>query len=142
MNCLISGTLSLTVTAPSEINVSIRSDSPIVLNCTYILDIYETIDVLYIKKKTSSGSYNELAKFTAQSTLYAPHGDYLRERSDIYGFNTGSSSAALVINDVKCEDDGQYQCYVDYVNKNTAFIHVKNTIVYIHGNNIVKIRMH
>lgn len=100
------------------------------------------MDVLYIKKKTSSGSYNELAKFTARSTLYAPHGDYLRERSDIYGFNTGSSSAALVINDVKCEDDGQYQCYVDYVNKNTAFIHVKNTIVYIHGNNIVKIRMH
>lgn len=140
MNCLISGTLSLTVTAPSEINVSIRSDSPIVLNCTYILDIYETIDVLYIKKKTSSGSYIELAKFTDRGTLYTPHGEYLRERSDIYGFNTGSSSAVLAINDVRCEDDGQYQCYVNYVSKYTSLKNIQNTTVYINGNILIHIQ--
>lgn len=140
MNNLLSGTLSLTVTAPSEINVTLRSDSSVVLNCTYILDVNEFIDVLYIRKKTSSGSYIELAKFNDKFTLYTSNGEYLRERSNIYGLNTGSSSAVMAINDVRCEDDGQYQCYVNYVSKYTSLKNIQNTTVYINGNILIHIQ--
>lgn len=124
---------------PPEINVTLKPDSSIVLNCTYTLNVDETIDVLSIKKKTFSEGYIELAKFSDRSTLYTQHGEYLRERSDIYGFNTGSSSAVLVINDVKCEDDGQYQCYVDYISKDTGLKYLQNTTVYINGNILIYI---
>lgn len=126
---------------PPEINVTLKLDSSIVLNCTYTLGVNEIIDVLFIKKKKSSGDYIELAKFTDRNTLYTLHGGYLRERSDIYGFNTGSSSAVLDINDVRCEDDGQYQCYVDYVSKATPLKKFQNTTVYINGNILINIQI-
>lgn len=138
--CLPAGVFSLIVFIPPEINVTLQSDSSIVLNCTYTLDVNEIFDVLTIKKKTSSGSYIELAKFTDRSTLYILNGEYLRERSNIYGFDTGSSSAALVINDVKCEDDGKYQCCVDYNSKNMAFKKMQETTVYIIGNILIYIQ--
>lgn len=138
--CVPTGVFSLTVFIPPEINVILKSDSSIVLNCTYILDVNESIDVLFIKKKTSSGSYIELAKFTDRSTLYIEHGEYLRERSKIYGFKNGSSSVVLAINDVRCEDDGQYQCFVYYNTKDTALKNLQNTTVYINGNILIHIQ--
>lgn len=140
MNNLLSGILSLTVTAPSEINASLRSDSSIVLNCTYTLDVNETFDALFIKKKISSGNYIPLAKFTDRIALYTYHTKYLIERSNLYGFNTGSSSAVLAIHDVRCEDDGQYQCCVYYNIKDTALMNIQNTTVYINGNILIHIQ--
>lgn len=140
LNNLLSGTLSLTITAPPEINVSLRSNSSIVLNCTYTLDLNEAMDALYIKKKTSSGSYIELAKFTDRGALYTSYGEYLIERSKIYGFKNGSSSAVLAINDVRCEDDGQYQCCVDYSSKHTALKNIQNTSIYINGKILIHIQ--
>lgn len=136
LNCILLDILSLTVITPShEINVTLKSDSSIVLNCTYTLETNEYRDVFYIKKKTSSGGYNVLVKYTDRYTLYTPRGEYLRNRSDIYGFVNGSSSATLIINDVRCEDDGQYQCYLDYVSNNKPLKSLQNTIVYVHGKN-------
>lgn len=122
-------------------NVTLKSDSSIVLNCTYTLGVNESFETLYIKKKTSTESYIELAKFTDRGHLYTEHGEYLIERSKIYGFKNGSSSAVLAINDVRCEDDGQYQCCVDYNSKNLAFKKWQNTTVYINGNILIYIQM-
>lgn len=125
---------------PTEINVTLQSDSSIVLNCTTTLGVNEIFDVLIIKKKTSSGRYIELAKFTDRYTVYTQDGEYLKNRSKLYGFNTGSSSAVLAINKVRCEDDGQYQCYVDYISKDSGLKSIQNTTVYINGNILIHIQ--
>lgn len=135
--CFPAGVFSLMVFIPPEINVTLKSNSSIVLNCTYTLGVNDTFDALYIKKKTSTGSYIELAKFNDHGPLYTSYGEYLRGRSNIYGFNTG---AILAINDVRCEDDGQYQCCVDYISKDEAFKSIQNTTVYIIGNILIHIQ--
>lgn len=89
---------------------------------------------MFIKKKTSSGDYNALVRSTERYTFYTRSGEYLSNRSNIYGINTESSSAALIINNVRCEDDGQYQCELEYVSNNMPLKNLKNTTVYIHGN--------
>lgn len=133
--CVTTGVLSLTVIpSPPEIKVTINSNLSITLNCTYRLDTNEYIDVVHIKKKTSSGDYNDLIRSTERGTKYTPSGEYLRNRFNIYGINTESSSAALIINDIRFEDDGQYQCELEYVSNNKPLTSMQNTTVYIHGN--------
>lgn len=135
--CVPTGVFSLAVIPPpAEINVTINSNSSIALNCTYRLDTNEYIDIVHIKKKTSSGEYKDLVRSTERGTHYTPSGEYLRYRSNIYGINTESSSAALIINDVRCEDDGQYQCELEYVSNDKPLKSMQNTTVYIHGNHL------
>lgn len=130
--CVPTGVFSLTVIPPPpEINVTLKSDSSVVLNCTYRLQPNEYIVLVYIRKRTSSGGYNDLVRYTERSSQYTPSGEYLRNRSEIYGFDNGS--AVLVIDDVRCEDDGQYQCFLDYTSNEKPAKNLQNTTVYIHG---------
>lgn len=108
---LAEGVNSITVTTKQELNVTLDSNTPIVLNCTHPTDI----SVRTIKwKKLFHGVYKDLAVFDPidGGANFASDGVYLSNRS-ILIYN-GSTSAALIINDVQCEDDGRYQCLVEY----------------------------
>ncbi|XP_062577961.1 uncharacterized protein LOC134239847 [Saccostrea cucullata] len=103
----------MTVITNPELNVTLGSNAPIVLNCTYPTDI----SVRTIKwKKLFHDGYKDLVVFDPgnRDAFFARDGVYLSNRSYlIYPYN-GSTSAVLIINDVMCEDEGLYQCLVDY----------------------------
>ncbi|XP_061181468.1 carcinoembryonic antigen-related cell adhesion molecule 5-like [Saccostrea echinata] len=127
------GISSITVTTNSEINVTLGSNTPIVLNCTYPTEI--TVETIKWKKLVH-GVNKYLARFDPRQSDASLAGDgiYLVNRSNLINPKNSSRSAVLIINDVKCEDDGKYQCFVEYkdgvlikeaTSKTTVFLQVE-----------------
>lgn len=111
------GIISLRITTQPELYVTPGPNSSIVLNCTYIIENSEDISYMYIYwKKSIGGRYAKLAEFYPDKYAKIPEeGDYLRNRSYVTNPGNGSTSAILTINDVRCNDGGDYQCYVWYL---------------------------
>lgn len=137
-NVFTSGIASLKITSPPEINVTLGSNSSFILNCTFELEGKEKIAVIYWKKKTNNG-YVTLVNFYEYFPEYTEYGKYLQSRSKPQTYGNGSTSAVLIINDVRCEDVGQYQCQIKYgpdapkqIETNTT-VYVQGTIFILHG---------
>ncbi|XP_065942282.1 protogenin B-like [Magallana gigas] len=130
----IKGIFSLTITTPPEINVSLGSNSSIVLNCTFELDVNEGIRYVYWGKKLHGTDYNKLVEFFYKNALYKEHGLSLEKRSNLHSFSDISQSAILNITDVRCEDVGQYQCEVEFSVGSKGKKDRKYTDVYIQAN--------
>lgn len=110
---LTEGVSSITLITKPELNVTLGSNSPLVLNCTYPPDI----SVKQITwRKFIINSYKDLAIFDPgeSDAAFATAGVYLRNRSKLTNPKNSSPSAVLIINDVMCEDDGRYQCFSQY----------------------------
>lgn len=108
------GILSLTVSSSPEINVTLGSNSSIKLNCTFVLEDHEVIGSLSWEKKTNNNNYESLANFFSTFSQLTSYGKYLQNRSERQTFLNGSSSAVLTIKYVRCEDVGQYRCFINY----------------------------
>lgn len=125
------GFFCLNITTPPEINITLKSNSSIILNCTYKLDDNEVIkNVLW--KKLSDEDYNDLVDVTPDGVYYSVAGLYLENRSELHRFGNGSTSVVLIIKDVRCTDNGQYQCFIKYLDK-VIQKNWKNTVVYVQG---------
>lgn len=100
--------------------MNVDSNASIVLNCTYVTQKGE--DISYIQWKKRNGSkYNVLVEFYPDNiAVLSTNGDYLKNRSHFVYPENESTSAILNINDVRCEDDGLYQCYMRYIPQNTG----------------------
>uniref|UniRef100_A0A8W8NL16 Ig-like domain-containing protein n=2 Tax=Magallana gigas TaxID=29159 RepID=A0A8W8NL16_MAGGI len=129
------GIFLLTITTSPEINVSLESNSSIVLNCTFELDANEGIRNVYWGKKLHGTNYNKLAEFAYKNAIYnIDHGLSLENRSNLHSFSDTSQSAILNITDVRCEDVGQYQCEVEFSVDSKGKTDRKYTDVYIQAN--------
>uniref|UniRef100_A0A8W8NPU3 Ig-like domain-containing protein n=1 Tax=Magallana gigas TaxID=29159 RepID=A0A8W8NPU3_MAGGI len=131
----LEGIFLLTITTSPEINVSLESNSSIVLNCTFELDANEGIRNVYWGKKLHGTNYNKLAEFAYKNAIYnIDHGLSLENRSNLHSFSDTSQSAILNITDVRCEDVGQYQCEVEFSVDSKGKTDRKYTDVYIQAN--------
>nr|XP_034314842.1 cell adhesion molecule 3 isoform X2 [Crassostrea gigas] len=110
---LTKGIASLNITSPPEMNITLGSNSSFILNCTFELEGKENIAVIYWKKKINN-NYKTLANFFEYFPELTEYGKYLQSRSKLQNFGNGSTSAVLIIYEVRCEDVGQYQCEIKY----------------------------
>lgn len=123
----------LSLSSP-EINVSLGSNSSIVLNCTFELNANEAITNVYLGKKLHGTEYNTLAVFYYKSAIYyKTYGLSLENRSNLHSFSDISQSTILNITDVRCEDVGQYRCQVHFSVGTKGETDQKYTNVYIQG---------
>lgn len=129
----------MTITTPPEINATLESNSSIILNCTFEKKDNEQIRNVYWRKKMS-GDYEDLVDVTHVYTDYRVHGAYLKNRSELLRFGNGSTSAVLIIKDVRCIDNGQYQCSINYKAGEASLNAENNTAVNIQG--IILNKMH
>eukprot|EP00105_Crassostrea_gigas_P026094 XP_011446899.1 PREDICTED: leucine-rich repeats and immunoglobulin-like domains protein 1 isoform X3 [Crassostrea gigas] len=129
---LIKGFVCLTITTPPEINATLESNSSIILNCTFEKKDNEQIRNVYWKKKIS-GDYKLLVDVTPNYVDYSAQGGSLKNRSELFRFGNGSTSVVLIIKDVRCLDNGQYQCSINYKTGETTQIAENNTAVNIQG---------
>lgn len=129
-----SGIFSLTITTSPEINVSLGSNSSIVLNCTFEFDANEAVRNVYWRKKLHGTDYNNLAEYFHKLAIYNKvPGLSLENRSTLHSFSDTSQSAILNITDVRCEDVGHYQCEVAFSVGSTGETDQKYTDVYLQG---------
>lgn len=126
------GFVCLTITTPPEINATLESNSSIILNCTFEKKDNEQIRNVYWRKKIS-GDYKPLVDVTSSYADYSVQGAYLKKRSELLGFGNGSTSVVLIIKDVRCIDNGQYQCSITYKAGEKFQIAENNTAVNIQG---------
>lgn len=103
------GFISLTVTTPSNILVSSGQNSSIILNCTFEDQAYTKVTRIVWSKK-GENKYNWIATFTSYEAICLD--EDLGNRSSLVTYGSNSSSAIMFISDIRCEDDGQYQCIV------------------------------
>lgn len=126
----------MTITTPPEINATLESNSSIILNCTFEKKDNEQIRNVYWRKKIS-GDYEDLVDVTSSYVDYRVHGIYLKYRSEVLRFGNGSTSVVLIIKDVRCIDNGQYQCSISYKTgtgiTEASLIAKNNTAVNIQG---------
>lgn len=122
----------MTITTPPEINATLKSNSSIILNCTFEKKDNEQIRNVYWKKKISV-DYEPLVDVTPTYADYLLHSFYLKNRSELLRFGYGSTSVVLIIKDVRCIDNGQYQCSINYKAGETTQIAKNNTAVNIQG---------
>lgn len=122
----------MTITTPPEINATLESKSSIILNCTFEKKDNEQIRQVYWRKKIS-GDYEDLVDVTSSYANYRVHGVYLKNRSVLLRFGNGSTSVVLIIKDVRCIDNGQYQCYINYKAGETSTNAENNTAVNLQG---------
>lgn len=126
------GFVCLTITTPPEINATLESNSSIILNCTFEKKDNEQIRIVYWSKKIS-GDYKPLVDVTLTYADYRVQGVYLKNRSELLRFGNGSTSVVLIIKDVRCIDNGQYQCSITY-RADEAYLTAENyTAVNIQG---------
>lgn len=123
----------MTITTPLEINATLESNSSIILNCTFEKKNNEEIRNIYWKKKIS-GDYKVLVDVTSIYADYSVDGVYIRNRSKLLRFGNGSTSVILIIKDVRCTDNGQYQCSINYKAGEAYQKAENNTAVNIQGN--------
>lgn len=129
----LSGIFSLTITTSPEINVTLGSNSFIVLNCTFEHNDNEFVRIMSWKKKLPGANYLNLVEFSYKSAVYIEHGLSLANRSNLHPFDDISNSAILNITNIRCEDFGQYQCIVSFSVGPTAKTDQRGTTVYIEG---------
>lgn len=122
----------MTITTPPEINATLKSNSSIILNCTFEKKDNEQIRNVYWKKKIS-GDYKLLVDVTSSYVDYSVQGGSLKNRSKLLRFGNGSTSVVLIIKEVRCIDNGQYQCSIYYKAGETTQIAENNTAVNIQG---------
>lgn len=123
----------MTITTPPEINATLKSNSSILLNCTFEKKNNEAIRNIFWKKKIS-GNYVDLVDVTPIYADYSYYGVYLKNRSELLRFGNGSTSVVLIIKDVRCIDNGQYQCSITYKASSGASEKAENnTAVNIQG---------
>lgn len=140
----IIGILSLTVSSSPEINVTLGSNSSIKLNCTFVLEDHEVIGSLSWEKKTNNNNYESLANFFSTFSQLTSYGKYLQNRSERQTFLNGSSSAVLTIKYVRCEDVGQYRCFINYgigngINLPGPEPVESHTIIYVQGTTFMRL---
>ena len=104
------GVTSLAVITPSQINVTLNSNSSVVLNCTIDIETNETIVRIYWKKEKGI-EYKEFVEYDFSNKKPVYFDEELEKRSQSF-IDRNSTSAIWVINDVRCEDDGNYRCLV------------------------------
>lgn len=122
----------MTITTPTEINATLKSNSSIILNCTFEKKNDEEIRIVSWKKKIS-GDYKPLVDVTSSYADYGVQGLYLKNRSELHRFGNGSTSVVLIIREVRCIDNGQYQCYIHYKTGEASQTAENNTAVNIQG---------
>lgn len=130
------GTNALTVTSPSEINVSLGSDSTILLNCSFEKEIDEFVTYIsWSKKNETEDSYRKINAYYPSRVVYLDPDMQTRSRS--IAFSETSPRAILNISEVQCKDNGQYRCTVEYVNSNYRGMETSTeTSVNIQGKNV------
>lgn len=126
------GFVCLTITTPPEINATLKSNSSIILNCTFEKKDNERIRNIYWRKKISV-YYEDLVDVTYNYVDYRVHGVYLINRSELLRFAYGSKSVVLIVKDVRCIDNGQYQCSINYKAGEGTLNAKNNTAVNIQG---------
>ena len=126
----------MTVTSPTVIDVSLGSDSTILLNCTVEKKIGETVTRITWRKKNEIGDqYREIMYYQSIVVYVDPD---LKNRSNSTAIDESSSiSVILNISEVQCKDDGQYRCTVDYVDNGNGLRTCTNTTVYIQGKDVL-----
>jgi hypothetical protein len=108
------GIVSLKVITEQALYVTPGSNAPILLNCTYVKENGENIFYIQWRKRNVS-DYSALAQFGDNGERFLKNGDYLKNRSDLHSYGNGSTiTKILKINDVRCEDEGRYQCCISY----------------------------
>ena len=130
------GINALTVTSPTVIDVSLGSDSTILLNCTFEKKIGETVTRITWSKKNEMGDkYSEIVYY--QSIVVYVDLDF-NKRSNSTAIDESSFTSVIVnISEVQCRDNGQYKCIVDYLNSNGNRIRTSTeTSVYIQGKDV------
>ena len=130
------GTNALTVTSASEINVSLGSDSTILLNCSFEKEIDEfVIRISWSKKNETEDIYRKINSYYPSGAVYLDLD--MQTRSSSITFSDSSPSAILNISEVQCKDNGHYKCTVEYVNSNNKRMKTSTeTSVYIQGKNV------
>lgn len=126
------GFVCLTISTPSEINATLKSNSSIILKCTFEKKDNEQIRNVQWRKKIS-GDYKPLVDVTPTYAEYRVQGVYLKNRSELLRFGNGSTSVVLIIKDVRCIDNGQYQCSITYRADEASQRAENNTAVNIQG---------
>ena len=103
---------ALTFTSPPELNVSLGSDSTIVLNCSFEKEINEQVfQIIWSKKNVTEDKYKQIVQYYANGYLYKDLD--MKDRSTSVTFNR-SPSVILNISEVRCKDNGQYKCHVEH----------------------------
>lgn len=122
----VSGINSLSVITQAEIDVSRGPNSSIELNCTFALDGNEKVNYILWEKGNV-----KLAQFDLSGAYYAA--EEFKDKYKLITYNNDSPSAILIINDVKCEDGGNYRCVVNILKNSFTTDYVNNTKVSIKG---------
>lgn len=109
------GINALTVTSLPEINITLGSDSTIVLNCTFEKEVNEKVVFITWSKKNekTEDQYTPLVKYYFKAVVY--NDCDLENRSNSITFDDNSNSAILNISEVQCRDNGNYRCDIEYV---------------------------
>ena len=105
------------------------------LNCTIDIETNETIVRIYWAKERGS-EYNELVEYEFKNKEIVYFEKELEKRSQSF-IDHNSTSAIMVINDVRCEDDGNYRCSVTFDKAGSRSTRMSNSTVYIQGKGIV-----
>lgn len=122
----------MTITTPPEINATLESNSSIILNCTF--EKKDNVQIRNVQwRKKISGDFKPLIDVTPTYTGYRVQGVYLKNRSELLRFGNGSTSVVLIIKDVRCIDNGQYQCSITYKAGEASQTAENNTAVNIQG---------
>jgi hypothetical protein len=119
-----------------ELSVTPGPNASIVLNCTYVIENSENVFFVQWRKKNGSDYYSVLAEFDSNSANFVGNEDGLKNRSDLFNYGNGSTiTKILKINDVRCEDEGRYQCFISYKPQNSvsSTIYSQNTDVFLQG---------
>lgn len=94
-------------------------EAAFVLNCTYSEDAGDELNagrsILWRKLDAIIGDINVagFSKPGGEDPGYYPAGDFLRNRSRLFGPTESSKSAVIAIDDVLCEDDRHsFQCRI------------------------------
>ena len=132
------GVHTLTVTSPPEVNVSFGSDSPILLNCSFEKETGKHVNrITWSKKNETEDKYITIIEYYLSYAVYLDPD--MKNRSNCISFDDSSPSAILNISEVQCKDDGQYRCFVEYINSKGNGIRTSTeTNVYIQGKNVYK----
>ena len=131
------GTNALTLTSPSEMNVSLGSDTTILLNCSFKKEINESIISITWNKKNGTGDDYRMITLYNQFGPPVYFDPDMKTRSSSVTFSDSSPSVILNISKVQCKDNGHYKCDVQYVDSNNKGMETSTvTSVYIQGKNV------
>lgn len=120
-----------------NVSAILQDAKRITLNCTYEKDSKEKIADMDIRwKKQIKDEFKVLASFSPPGGL-APfiNGDMeplYSNRTELIAPNT-SLSAVMIIKDPVCSDEGIYQCWIEYISKNSVTTNTSLSIIGFSG---------